>query len=96
MEEPKLLRAVRPWAIFIGAGAIGALQAMKWELLTFPEDAKIIMGWVFSIVTVFCVFFSGSGHIKVVPEINDVLRRLKDIRAKEERINEKQKQDEAS
>lgn len=84
MNEPKLLTTLRGYALVFGAGGVAALQAMKWELFTFPEPLKIYLGYFFSIVTIFSVFLGGFSLLRTIQEGKDVLSRLKDIKEEEE------------
>lgn len=84
MNEPKILTTLRGYALVFGAGGVAALQAMKWELFSFPEPLKIYLGYFFSIVTIFSVFLGGFSLLKTIQEGRDVLGKLKDIKAEEE------------
>lgn len=90
MKEPRLLTNLRGYALICGSGGVAALQAMKWELFSFPDPVRLWMVWFFSIVTIFSVFLGGFELLNRINEGIDDLRRLKEIKRKEEIKNEKQ------
>ena len=80
MDERKFLTALQAYALIFGAGGVAALQAMKWELFSFPDEVKLYLGYFFSIVTVICVFLAGPGLMKMIKETRADIDHLKEIK----------------
>jgi len=62
---------LKKYAIIYGAGGVSALQALKMEIFSFPPKVDIYLGYIFSIITVFCVFLGGSSIIEMLRKINE-------------------------
>lgn len=90
MDKPKFLTALQGYAIVVGAGGVAALQAMKMELFVLPADARLFLSYFFSIVSILCVFLSGSSLLKIIKEGRDVLDSLKQEKKQEEEKTERQ------
>jgi hypothetical protein len=79
MQAANLLRSIRKYALIYGAGGVGALQALKLEIFSFPPVVHLYLGYFFSIVTVMCIFLAGSSVIELVGKINIVVKKLKEL-----------------
>lgn len=88
MEEPKFLTALQKYALVFGAGGFTALQVMKWDIFSFPDELKIYLGYFFSFVTVFCVFIAGPRLINEAQKGWANIRDLKEIKKQEEKKDE--------
>lgn len=64
----------RKYAWIYALGGIAALQAMKYDVLSFPPLAKIYLGYTLSFITIACIFFAGGPYamalFKKIIELN--------------------------
>lgn len=85
MKETKFIEKARGYALIYGAGAIAALQALKFDLFVFPENAKIILSYFFSFVAIFSVFLGGFSLLEKIQEGSKIITRLNEIKEHEQK-----------
>lgn len=70
MQEPSFFQGLRKYALIYGSGAVAALQALKFEIFSFPPNVQLYLGWFFSIVSILCVFLGGPTLLDFMKNIN--------------------------
>jgi hypothetical protein len=80
----KFMRSVMIYASYTGLGGLGALQALKLEMFSFPPNGQLYLSYFFSIVTFVCIFLSGGlGAINLTSRITDIHKKIKEIDSKD-------------
>ena len=79
MQAVKIYVNLKRYASIYGAGAVGALQALKLEIFSLPPNVHLYLGYLFSIIAVFSVFFGRMHCRRLHKKVNEVVQKMKDF-----------------
>lgn len=78
-EFSTLSKVVRKYAVIYGVGALGALQALKLDVFSFPPAVRLYFSYVFSGITVICIFLAGTSMVDIFRNIGVLAKKMKEI-----------------
>jgi|SRR5690606_10513336 len=94
VKDPNIFSTVQKYALIFGINSFLALQAMKYELFSFPViefaencrvDVRMVLVYSFSLISVTCIFISGVDLFNKLQKHRNILGQLKEQIEKEDK-----------